>query len=108
MLEIPESYNLAKQLNNTIVGKTISYVIANQSPGLGNGVLQDILYLSGIHPKRKMVDVSEDEYNKLFDVLKSTLRDMAEQGGETQRRICSETRVDIKHISVKTRHLLLV
>ncbi|NLP15429.1 MAG: hypothetical protein GX379_00085 [Clostridiales bacterium] len=81
MLEIPESYNLAKQLNNTIVGKTISYVIANQSPGLGNGVLQDILYLSGIHPKRKMVDVSEDEYNKLFDVLKSTLRDMAEQGG---------------------------
>lgn len=24
-------------------------------PGLGNGVLQDILYLSGIHPKRKMI-----------------------------------------------------
>lgn len=50
-------------------------------PGLGNGVLQDILYLSGIHPKRKMVDVSDDEYNMLFDTVKGTLKKMADQGG---------------------------
>lgn len=47
-------------------------------PGLGNGVLQDILYLSRIHPKRKMADVTDDEYNLLFDIIKDTIRKMAE------------------------------
>lgn len=32
MLEIPESYVLVNQLNNTIRGKVISYVKANQLP----------------------------------------------------------------------------
>lgn len=32
MLELPESYVIANQLNNTIRGKTISYVQANHSP----------------------------------------------------------------------------
>lgn len=50
-------------------------------PGLGNGVLQDILYLSGIHPKRKMSEVSDKEYINLFDIIKATLREMADQGG---------------------------
>ena len=50
-------------------------------PGLGNGVLQDILYLSGIHPKRKMSAVSDEEYDRLFDTIKETLRKMADQGG---------------------------
>lgn len=50
-------------------------------PGLGNGVLQDILYLAGIHPKRKMSNITEIEYRKLFDTLKSTLNNMAELGG---------------------------
>jgi len=50
-------------------------------PGLGNGVLQDILYMAGIHPKRKMKDVSDEEYDRLFDAVKNTLRMMAEQGG---------------------------
>ncbi len=50
-------------------------------PGLGNGVLQDILYLSGIHPKRKMANVSDEEYDRLFNTLKDALRKMADQGG---------------------------
>lgn len=50
-------------------------------PGLGNGVLQDILYLSGVHPKRKMSDVTDEEYDKLFDTVKVTLRKMADEGG---------------------------
>ena len=32
MIEIPESYTIAKQLNETIKGKIISIVKANQSP----------------------------------------------------------------------------
>ena len=50
-------------------------------PGLGNGALQDILYISGIHPKRKMANVTDDEYSMLFDTIKDTLRRMADQGG---------------------------
>jgi len=50
-------------------------------PGLGNGVLQDILYLSGIHPKRKMFDISDEEYDRLFESIKDTLRKMADLGG---------------------------
>lgn len=50
-------------------------------PGLGNGVLQDILYNAGIHPKRKMETCTEDEIELLFDSVKSTLRQMTEQGG---------------------------
>lgn len=50
-------------------------------PGLGNGVLQDILYNAGIHPKRKMANVSDEEYSKLFDVVKETLKTMADGGG---------------------------
>lgn len=50
-------------------------------PGLGNGVLQDILLLAGIHPKRKMTEVSEEEYRSLFETVKQTLLKMTEQGG---------------------------
>jgi len=32
MIEIPEAHVLAEQLNDTIKGKTIHNVIANQSP----------------------------------------------------------------------------
>ena len=50
-------------------------------PGLGNGVLQDILFLSGIHPKRKMTTVSAEQKEHLYRTLVKTLRSMARQGG---------------------------
>lgn len=50
-------------------------------PGLGNGVLQDILFLAGIHPKRKIKDVSEEEFQALLKTVKGTLLHMTEQGG---------------------------
>jgi formamidopyrimidine-DNA glycosylase len=50
-------------------------------PGLGNGVLQDILYWSGIHPKRKMSNITDEEYLKMFNILKKTLKQMSELGG---------------------------
>lgn len=50
-------------------------------PGLGNGVLQDILYCAGIHPKRKLATLSDTEYRKLYHCLVDTLRDMVRQGG---------------------------
>ena len=50
-------------------------------PGLGNGVLQDILFNAGIHPKRKKSTLSDFEKGELFHSLKVTLNRMTEQGG---------------------------
>lgn len=50
-------------------------------PGLGSGVLQDILYNAGIHPKTKIRDLSADKLNGLYDAVVSTLGEMAAKGG---------------------------
>lgn len=50
-------------------------------PGLGNGVLQDILFLSGLHPKRKISTLSDLEKSDLFHCLKVTLQSMTDKGG---------------------------
>ncbi len=50
-------------------------------PGLGNGVLQDILYRAHVHPKRKMGTLSSAQCEALFGSVKQTLADMAAKGG---------------------------
>ena len=50
-------------------------------PGLGNGVLQDVLLLARIHPKRKMETISKKEYTGLFHSVKNTLFEMTRLGG---------------------------
>ena len=50
-------------------------------PGLGNGVLQDILLNAKIHPKRKMNTLLEEQQRKIFDSIKSTLSEMVNGGG---------------------------
>jgi formamidopyrimidine-DNA glycosylase len=50
-------------------------------PGLGNGVLQDILFNAKIHPKRKVGTLMESDMEILFNSIKSTLAEMASQRG---------------------------
>ncbi|MDD5037748.1 MAG: hypothetical protein PHN78_00275 [Dehalococcoidales bacterium] len=50
-------------------------------PGLGNGVLQDILFNAKMHPKKKVSTLSEKDKEALFSSVKSTLSDMATRGG---------------------------
>jgi formamidopyrimidine-DNA glycosylase len=50
-------------------------------PGLGNGVLQDILYNAKIHPKEKVGLLTDNQKKTLFNAVKSTLKEMTEQGG---------------------------
>lgn len=60
-------------------------------PGLGNGVLQDILFNSGVHPKRKKSTLSDFEKGELFYNLKTTLKRMTEQGGrDTEKDLFGE------------------
>ncbi len=50
-------------------------------PGLGNGVLQDILLNAGVHPKRKIGTLTDDERANLCASVVSTLREMTQLGG---------------------------
>ena len=50
-------------------------------PGLGNGVLQDILFNARMHPKRKVSDLGEKDLDALFVSVKETLASMAHSGG---------------------------
>ncbi len=45
-------------------------------PGLGNGVLQDILFNACIHPKRKMSTLSVTELDDVYTSVKNTLKVM--------------------------------
>jgi formamidopyrimidine-DNA glycosylase len=50
-------------------------------PGLGNGVLQDILFNAKMHPKRKVGALSPIDRRILFDSVRTTLSEMTAQGG---------------------------
>ena len=50
-------------------------------PGLGNGVLQDILFNAKMHPKKKVGTLAASDRKALFDSVKKTLSAMAAKGG---------------------------
>ncbi len=55
-------------------------------PGLGNGVLQDILWTARIHPKRKMGTLSEAETQGMFEAVKGVLGEIVRRGGRDTER----------------------
>jgi len=55
-------------------------------PGLGNGVLHDILFHSGIHPKQKMGALPDKDYEGMFRFIKETLAEMTMLGGRDTER----------------------
>jgi len=50
-------------------------------PGLGNGILQDILFNAKMHPRKKTMALSEKDKCFLFNTIKTTIAAMAVQGG---------------------------
>jgi formamidopyrimidine-DNA glycosylase len=68
--------------------KSIKFFVISEPGvwGIGNGCLQDILYHAGIHPRRRIVDVSQDDKRALYDALMSTLSQMVELGGRESER----------------------
>jgi len=57
-------------------------------PGLGNGVLQDILFRAGIHPKKKTGKLTTEETERLFGSVKGVLAEMSRLGGrDTEKDI---------------------
>lgn len=50
-------------------------------PGLGNGVLQAILWIAKLNPRRKVNSMGEEEMDCLFNSIKSVLAEMVRLGG---------------------------
>jgi formamidopyrimidine-DNA glycosylase len=49
--------------------------------GIGNGCLQDILFTAGIHPRRKGIDLSQDEREALYYAVREIIRQTVDKGG---------------------------
>lgn len=72
--------NLAQKTSDKL---SVKALLATQQriPGLGNGVLQDILFSAGLHPKTKLSELDPTDLESLFNALKAVLKAMTEQGG---------------------------
>lgn len=55
-------------------------------PGLGNGVLQDILWTARIHPKASLARLSRKEISQMYRAVKAVLRKMIDCGGRDTER----------------------
>ena len=82
-------FNLLKRRKHGVNGpaKLRKLVLSTDSyprgmiPGLGNGVLQDILWKAKLSPRRKLNTLSTAERLGLFTHLKQTLAEMTNLGG---------------------------
>jgi len=54
--------------------------------GVGNGYLQDILFRARLHPKRRAVDLDEEERHALYRAIRLTLQQAVELGGRDTER----------------------
>jgi len=50
-------------------------------PGIGNGVLQDILFKAGLHPKRRLGGLTGKEKDELYNSVVNVLSEMVAKGG---------------------------
>ena len=72
-------------------------------PGLGNGVLQDILWDAGIDPRFDMREASETDFMMLYTSVKKILKEMCEQGGrDTEKDLFGQKGKYITQLSKNT------
>lgn len=50
-------------------------------PGLGNGVLQDILWEAGIDPRFDMRGATDEDMRRLYTSIRTCMKEMCERGG---------------------------
>jgi formamidopyrimidine-DNA glycosylase len=62
---------------------TLKALLATEQriPGLGNGILQDILFNAKMHPKKKASSLSSSDKEALFNSVVSTISMMTSEGG---------------------------
>lgn len=57
------------------------YAIPDPINGLGNAIIQDILFNAGINPKRKIPEINAEERSKLYHAIQGTVAKAIEFGG---------------------------
>jgi formamidopyrimidine-DNA glycosylase len=57
------------------------YLVPNHINGLGNAILQDILFHARLSPSRKIPELALAERQNLYDAIQSTVADAIEKGG---------------------------
>ncbi len=80
--------------DDTVRSKSAKAFLATEQrvPGLGNGVLQDILWNARINPRRSISSLSRHQLDGLFESVKTRLHAMTELGGrDTERDLFGET-----------------
>ncbi|MDF9867347.1 formamidopyrimidine-DNA glycosylase [Bacilli bacterium PM5-3] len=55
-------------------------------PGIGNGVLQDILFKARINPKTKLSLINQDQRKELYNVMMELIAKMIELGGRNTEK----------------------
>lgn len=59
--------------------------------GIGNGVLQDILFRALQHPRVRAAQLSLEQQDALYNALRATLSQMLAQGGrDSERNLCGQ------------------
>ncbi|MFV0330917.1 MAG: DNA-formamidopyrimidine glycosylase family protein [Dysgonomonas sp.] len=78
-------FKLFSETKKNLTAKAI-LATGQRIPGVGNGVLQDILFNAKIHPKRKISTLSDNEKLNLYHSLKNTLQEItSKKGRDTQK-----------------------
>ena len=78
--------SLLKSINPGKTSAKAFLATEQRIPGLGNGVLQDILFNASIHPKRKMSSLGGKEIENLYNSIIATLRKMCDRGGRNTEK----------------------
>lgn len=81
--EFTSKYFQSLIADNTVQKLSLKAFLATEQriPGLGNGVLQDILFNSKLHPKEKVTHTTQKQREFLYSVLVTNLKEMTEKGG---------------------------
>ena len=104
--EFNETYfeNLIKNCKQTLSVKAF-LATAQRIPGLGNGVLQDILFNAKIHPRRRLSALGDAEKEALYNSINQTLTSMIAQGGrDTEKDMFGVNGGYITIMSAKTKN----
>ncbi|MBQ8597054.1 MAG: endonuclease VIII [Lachnospiraceae bacterium] len=82
-------YAYFKALREEVSGKmSMKAFLATEQriPGLGNGVLQDILLEAGLHPKTKISALREADWKRVYEAVVTVLQQIKELGGRDTER----------------------
>ena len=83
-----EAYFAGMAAEEDVQGKSVKALLATKQrvPGLGNGVLQDILYAAALHPRRLVATLKAAERKKLHRATRRVLADMSKRGGRNTEK----------------------